>query len=124
MLPAELEQAIARELASTEPRALASAARRLTERYQRGEFAVALRDPADRAAYLAVRFPATFAASHNVFGHVRERLLDARFTSLLDLGAGAGAATWAAAAVLGVDPFDQPAVEEGKVLAKRYLAGA
>jgi glucose-6-phosphate isomerase len=25
--------------------------------------------------------------------------------------------------LLGVDPFDQPAVEEGKVLAKRYLAG-
>ncbi len=24
--------------------------------------------------------------------------------------------------LLGVDPFDQPAVEEGKVLAKRYLA--
>ena len=23
---------------------------------------------------------------------------------------------------LGVDPFDQPAVEEGKILAKRYLA--
>jgi len=28
-----------------------------------------------------------------------------------------------AAQVLGVDAFDQPAVEEGKVLAKRYLAG-
>ena len=28
-----------------------------------------------------------------------------------------------AARLLGVDPFDQPAVEEGKVLAKRYLAG-
>jgi len=27
-----------------------------------------------------------------------------------------------AARLLGVDPFDQPAVEEGKVLAKRYLA--
>jgi len=122
MLPAELEQAIARELASTEPRALASAARRLTERYQRGEFAVALRDPADRAAYLAVRFPATFAASHNVFGHVRERLLDARFTSLLDLGAGAGAATWAAAAVLGVESItcvehNQPFAELGRRLA-------
>jgi glucose-6-phosphate isomerase len=25
---------------------------------------------------------------------------------------------------LGVDPFDQPAVEEGKILAKQYLAGA
>lgn len=28
-----------------------------------------------------------------------------------------------AAHLLGIDPFDQPAVEEGKVLAKRYLAG-
>ncbi|MDO8534304.1 MAG: glucose-6-phosphate isomerase, partial [Xanthobacteraceae bacterium] len=28
-----------------------------------------------------------------------------------------------AARLLGVDPFDQPAVEEGKLLAKRYLAG-
>ncbi len=28
-----------------------------------------------------------------------------------------------AAHLLGVDPFDQPAVEEGKILAKRYLAG-
>jgi glucose-6-phosphate isomerase len=27
-----------------------------------------------------------------------------------------------AARLLGVDPFDQPAVEEGKGLAKRYLA--
>ena len=29
-----------------------------------------------------------------------------------------------AAHLFGVDPFDQPAVEEGKVLAKRYLSGA
>ena len=28
-----------------------------------------------------------------------------------------------AAHLLGVDAFDQPAVEEGKVLAKKYLAG-
>jgi glucose-6-phosphate isomerase len=28
-----------------------------------------------------------------------------------------------AAHLLGVDAFDQPAVEEGKVLAQRYLAG-
>ena len=31
--------------------------------------------------------------------------------------------TIVAAHLLGVDPFDQPAVEEGKVLAKQYLAG-
>jgi glucose-6-phosphate isomerase len=29
--------------------------------------------------------------------------------------------TMIAADLLGVDPFDQPAVEEGKVLARRYL---
>jgi glucose-6-phosphate isomerase len=29
-----------------------------------------------------------------------------------------------AAHLIGVDPFDQPAVEEGKILAKKYLAGA
>ena len=29
-----------------------------------------------------------------------------------------------AAHLLGVDPFDQPAVESGKVLTRRYLAGA
>ena len=28
-----------------------------------------------------------------------------------------------AAHLIGVDAFDQPAVEEGKVLAKQYLAG-
>jgi glucose-6-phosphate isomerase len=28
------------------------------------------------------------------------------------------------ARLMGVDPFDQPAVEEGKILAKRYLAGS
>ena len=28
-----------------------------------------------------------------------------------------------AARLFGIDAFDQPAVEEGKVLAKRYLAG-
>jgi glucose-6-phosphate isomerase len=31
--------------------------------------------------------------------------------------------TMIAADLLGVDAFDQPAVEEGKVLAKKYLAG-
>jgi glucose-6-phosphate isomerase len=32
--------------------------------------------------------------------------------------------TIVAAHLLGVDSFDRPAVEEGKVLAKKYLAGS
>jgi glucose-6-phosphate isomerase len=31
--------------------------------------------------------------------------------------------TMLAGHLMGVDPFDQPAVEEGKILAKRYLSG-
>ena len=96
-LPAELEHAIAHELASIDARSLAAAAGRLIERYKRGEFSIALSDPADHAAYLATRFPATYAASCKAFGYVQERLRDQRLASLLDLGAGAGAAMWAAA---------------------------
>ena len=47
---------------------------------------------------------------------VRVRLhADERGFSLLE--------TIIAAHLIGVDAFDQPAVEEGKVLAKQYLAG-
>lgn len=129
MLPAALEDAIARELATVDARDLASAVRRLTERYKRGEFSTALRDAADRAAYLAVRFPATYAASCKAFGHVRERVPHPSFTSLLDLGAGAGAAAWAAAGVLGLETVtciehNAPFAEMGKRIAVSSQTGA
>jgi ribosomal protein RSM22 (predicted rRNA methylase) len=55
----------------------------------------AARSKAAVAAYLAYRAPATFAAAASVFRHV-ERQRDWRPRSLLDIGAGPGAATWAA----------------------------
>jgi ribosomal protein RSM22 (predicted rRNA methylase) len=95
-LPGELQSAIAEETAKIDSRALGTAAERLTERYKRNDFSAALSTPADRAAYLAVRMPATFAVCSKVFAAIQARMPDAHFTTLLDLGAGPGTAMWAA----------------------------
>ena len=102
-LPDELRSAIVEETAKVDPRALAAAAERLTERYKRNDFSAALGTPADRAAYLAVRMPATFAACSKVFAAVCECIADSHFTSLLDVGAGPGTSGWAGCEVFSVE---------------------
>ena len=57
-----------------------------------------LPDPARTAAYLVTRMPATFAAAHAVLCELRERLGERAISSVLDIGAGAGAASLAARA--------------------------
>ena len=56
-------------------------------------------DPATAAAYAAARMPATHAACTRAMIAVAERLPGFGPASLLDVGAGAGAAAWAATAV-------------------------
>jgi ribosomal protein RSM22 (predicted rRNA methylase) len=53
-------------------------------------------DPARTAAYLVTRMPATFAAAHSVLRELRQRLEERSISSVLDIGAGAGAASLAA----------------------------
>jgi ribosomal protein RSM22 (predicted rRNA methylase) len=48
------------------------------------------------AAYMVTRMPATFAAAHRVLGEVRERLQASPIATILDVGAGTGAASLAA----------------------------
>jgi ribosomal protein RSM22 (predicted rRNA methylase) len=48
------------------------------------------------AAYLTTRMPATYAAAHAVLREVRQRLEGRAITSVLDIGAGTGAASLAA----------------------------
>ena len=86
------------------------------------------------AAYLAGRTAGDLVAAQQEA--IPEALIEAnRPVRLIDLGrldeAALGALmmhfmleTILAGALLGVDPFDQPAVESGKVLTRRYLAGA
>ncbi|HET9839325.1 MAG TPA: small ribosomal subunit Rsm22 family protein [Candidatus Angelobacter sp.] len=95
-----LLDAIQGELEKIERRRLAQAAARLTERYKAGNFShPAIASDAERAAYLAVRFPATYAANRRVFSEIALRAPHAEIRTLLDLGAGPGTALFAASEI-------------------------
>jgi ribosomal protein RSM22 (predicted rRNA methylase) len=78
--------------------ALKRAASAMSDFYREGRTLALSRMPAAErtAAYLAARMPATFAASFAVLREVRERLDGAPVGSILDIGAGTGAASLAA----------------------------
>jgi ribosomal protein RSM22 (predicted rRNA methylase) len=97
-LPAALAAALDGLVARFGRARLEDAARRLSEAYRSGEGARAARSAEDAAAYAAYRAPATFAAVGAVLAEVRARRPDWRPRTLLDVGAGPGAAAWAALA--------------------------
>jgi ribosomal protein RSM22 (predicted rRNA methylase) len=75
--------------------ALARAAAELSEAYRAGRPARA--GGAERlAAYLVTRMPATYAAAYAVLGEARRLLGERAVASVLDIGAGTGAASLAA----------------------------
>jgi ribosomal protein RSM22 (predicted rRNA methylase) len=78
---------------------LEAAAGRLSEAYRAHVGTRAARSALEAAAYAAYRAPATFAAVGAVLSEVRVRRPEWRPQSLLDVGAGSGAASWAALAV-------------------------
>ena len=97
-LPQHLLDAIQSEAEKIERRRLVQAAAQLTERYKAGDCsAPAMVTDAQRAAYLAVRLPATYAANRRVLAEIQLRAPQAQITSVLDLGAGPGTALFAAA---------------------------
>ncbi|HEY2171232.1 MAG TPA: small ribosomal subunit Rsm22 family protein, partial [Candidatus Angelobacter sp.] len=96
-LPAELQDAIQLETDKIDRRKLAQAAAQLTEHYKAADFSTpAVATEAHRAAYLAVRLPATYAALHRVFAELKLRVPQDEITGLLDLGAGPGTTLFAA----------------------------
>jgi ribosomal protein RSM22 (predicted rRNA methylase) len=97
-LPSELLDAIQQETSRIERRKLAQSAAQLSEHYQAADFSTAaVTNEAQRAAYLAVRMPATYAAVRRVLSEITQHALQAEITSLLDIGAGPGTALFAAA---------------------------
>jgi len=97
-LSAELQDAIQRETDKVDRRKLAQATGQLTEHYKTADFSSsAVASEAHRAAYLAVRMPATYAAIRRVFSEIKLRAPQQEIASLLDLGAGPGTALFAAA---------------------------
>jgi len=120
--PRALIEGIEAELSGVEPGQLARATAEITENYKQGNFAAALRTRAHRAAYLAVRMPATFAANLHVFREIRRVMPDTEIRSLLDLGAGPGTAVWAASQVFSLDTVtcierDSAMIDAGRRLA-------
>jgi ribosomal protein RSM22 (predicted rRNA methylase) len=92
-LPLQLYQALERELQAIPSRELERASAELTAAYRAPEG----RLPIPPRISSAVRMPATYAAVHAVLSELKLLEPDAEISSLLDLGAGPGTATWAAA---------------------------
>jgi ribosomal protein RSM22 (predicted rRNA methylase) len=98
-LPYLLRQAVDRVLEGVALADLKRAAATLSERY-RGEKldgALHLSDDLAARAYLATRFPATYAAIRDAMSKLAELRPDFQPSTLLDIGAGPGTALWAAA---------------------------
>jgi ribosomal protein RSM22 (predicted rRNA methylase) len=120
-LPKSIEHAIDREVAGVSGKALARAAEALSLRYrdrerggerQGGRSGATLAAPLtlteiERLAYAIVRAPATYAAVASVLSELRQRAPALRLTSVVDLGAGPGAATWAVLADRDADELER-----------------
>lgn len=75
---------------------LAAAAQKMSAGYRQGATSQAIVTPAQAAAYAVARMPATHAACAAVFARLAEVMPALAPSSLLDVGAGTGAASWAA----------------------------
>jgi ribosomal protein RSM22 (predicted rRNA methylase) len=96
-LPSHIREAIEARAHQVGFAALRGAAAAMSDAYRQGDLSALARLPAaDRmAAYLVTRMPATYAAAYAVLGEVARRFGGA-IGSILDIGAGAGAASLAA----------------------------
>jgi ribosomal protein RSM22 (predicted rRNA methylase) len=96
-LPAELKVALDARLQGLSRNAAAERASLISRTYRDGGGSSAIRSEADALAYALTRMPATYAAVTASLNALREIKPDFAPASLLDVGAGPGTATWAAA---------------------------
>jgi ribosomal protein RSM22 (predicted rRNA methylase) len=91
-LPGELNGALSTWMAEHGRGSLALASQGLSAAYRKGETS----SQVSLAAYVATRVPATFAANQSVHEALAAAMPTFRPSSLLDIGAGPGVASWAA----------------------------
>jgi len=92
----DLTKALAGLLDGVSRKELAAAAQKLSADYRGGATSQAIVMPAQACAYAVARMPATYAACAAVFARIAEVMPGFVPSSLLDVGAGTGAASWAA----------------------------
>lgn len=130
-IPASWRDAIAQHLHGVSRTALAERAARISHLYRDGEGSgFAVRDAADALAYALTRSPATYGAVRHALERLRERAPGFTPSAALDLGAGAGAASWAIAGlwpeIESITQADRngPLLELGKKLVEHAPAAA
>ena len=96
-LPAELKAALDAKLEGVSRNDAAGRAASISQTYRDGGGSGAIKSETDALAYALARLPATYAAVVASLNALVEIRLDFAPKSLLDVGAGPGTATWAAA---------------------------
>jgi ribosomal protein RSM22 (predicted rRNA methylase) len=96
-LPFELKAALEAELHGLSRSDAAGRSARISQTYRGGGGSAAIRTEADALAYALARMPATYAAVTASLNALCESRPDFAPKRLLDIGAGPGTATWAAA---------------------------
>src|ERR1700694_2214623 len=106
-LPADLKAALNARLQGLSRVEAAGRAALISKTYRDGGGSRAIVSEADALAYALARMPATYAAVTASLNALRQITPDFAPKSLLDVGAGPGTATWAAAeAFLSLQSFD------------------
>ncbi len=96
-LPAELRAALDAKLEGVSRQGVAARAAVISKGYREGGNSGAITSETDSLAYALARMPATYAAVAASLNALQEMRPDFAPQSLLDVGAGPGTATWAAA---------------------------
>jgi ribosomal protein RSM22 (predicted rRNA methylase) len=97
-LPAALRAALEARLQGVSRNAAAERAAAISKTYRDGGGSAAIKSETDALAYALARMPATYAADTAVINALADIRPDFAPATLLDIGAGPGTATWAAAA--------------------------
>ncbi len=100
-LPPQISESAARILSRSDARMLSVHAKELHERYLQGANPLQphIQKPADCVAYLALRFPATYAQIASALSQIKERIPAWQPKSVLELGCGPGSGIWAAKSI-------------------------
>jgi ribosomal protein RSM22 (predicted rRNA methylase) len=96
-LPAELRSALAAKLEGLSRSDAAARAALISQNYRDGGTSRVIRGQIDALAYALARMPATYAAVTASLNALRAARADLAPATLLDVGAGPGTASWAAA---------------------------
>lgn len=104
-IPDELNQAIENEIKNVKISQLKEEALNLSNRYLNEERTgkTLLSKDIEALAYSIMRMPATYSAVTTVLNYIVDITEKTKFNTLLDIGAGTGASTWAASYILDIE---------------------